>query len=83
MSAGAPLIVATRERPKLVLDAARTPVALFTGASALQTCPPASCCNCKVFGWSFTLAQETNLTTTEAARRAAEKGRQCLPPLRC
>ena len=74
MSGGTPLVVATRERPKLVLDAARTPVALFTGASALQTCPPASCCNCKVFGWSFTLAQETNLTTVGAHRCIEETG---------
>jgi hypothetical protein len=58
---GGPLVVATRERPKLVLDAARTPIALFTGASAVQTCPPASCCGCKYDGWSFTLAQETEV----------------------
>ena len=56
------VVVATRERPKLVLDAVSgAPIALFTAASSALTCPPAPCVACKMSGWSYTLAQETAL----------------------
>lgn len=57
---GTTTLVSTRERPKILFDAAGDPTHLYNGVCATLSCAPTPCVNCKYNGKTYTNAVPLN-----------------------
>ena len=67
LTSGETITVATRERPKLVVDAAGRKTHLVNGVCSAPACPdgpPTGCVDCKYANWDYTLVQPLVTSTS-------------------